>query len=137
ARRRDLRDQPVDREQEEDVGHVRVDQGVEQELQGRHRVAHDPGAAEAEGDVGRVRPVQGGPAHGRQQRGQITGLEVGDLELDGLLGTDVDAVPDRVLGPVGVAAVERGQVPDPRHGVVENLPAEVAGEVAAAAADGV
>ena len=62
-------------------------------------------------------------------------LEVGDMEANGILGVDVDAVADSLFRPVGVAAVHRGQVAHPRDRVVEDLGPEVTCEVGASGVD--
>jgi len=60
---------------------------------------------------------------------------IGDVQAHRLLGVDVHTVAHRLLSPVRVAAMHRRQVANPSYGIVEDLGAEVAGEVFAGGLD--
>src|SRR5258708_36945213 len=63
------------------------------------------------------------------ERVGISYLKVCDVEADSVLGVDVDAVAHGLLGPVGVAAVDRCQVANAGHRIVQDLGPKSASEV--------
>src|SRR5260370_33597839 len=56
-------------------------------------------------------------------------LKVCDVEAYSVLGVDVEAVADGLPGPVGVAAVDRREVANAGHRIIQDLGPKIASEV--------
>ena len=106
----------------------RVDERVQENLPERHGEVVDCRAGGVE-DHGAVRALRLAVVDLAQQRADVRGLEVGDMERHRLLGIDVHALAHRLLRPVGVASVHRREVAHARDRIVEHLRAQVAGQV--------
>ena len=72
----------------------------------------------------------------RRRSSRLVRDVVDDVQLDGLGLADGDRLAHGRLGPVGVAAAKFGDAADEGDGVVLNLVAEVAADVAAIGVDG-
>src|SRR5438067_1583997 len=99
---------PNDGQQEEQVDQVRVGHRFQQLIEAAEIVSLDPGmgglqrvAAAALEDLPAVEVPQ--------QCGEVAALEVDDAQMHGLVRGRVDALPDRLLHPIGVVVVKGGQ----------------------------
>ena len=129
-----LRDDPVSGQQDQERGDGRVDESVEEHLPEGHREVVDMGAGRMQDE--RAARSRHRPAVDRvHERGRVRGFKVRHVQLDRIFGVDVHAVAHGILGPVRVAAVDGGQVPDSGHRVIEDLGPEIPGEVGARGVD--
>ena len=135
ARRRQLSDDSVGGEQEQKRGDRGVDERAEEDLPEGHWVVGDDRVACVDGQRA-GRPGDGAVVERREQRGNVVGFQVGDVQPNRLLGADVHAVPHGVLGPVGIAAVHRGEGANARDRVVQDLGAEITRQIGAGGVDG-
>ena len=118
--RRELGDDAVGGQQQQQRRDRGIDERPQEHLPERHRVVFD----DRPGGVDRERAVLAryGPTVGRrQERVDVGGLEVGDVQPDGVLGVDVDAVADGVLSPVCIPAMDLGEAAHASDGVVQHL----------------
>ena len=129
-----LRDDSVARDDDQQCGDGRIDEGVEEHLPERHRIVIEHGTGRVD-DEAAVGPRHRAAVDLVEQGLDVSCLEVGDLEPHRLFRVDVHAVTHGLLRPVGVAAVHCGEVADAGDGVVQDLCPEVAGQVLAGRLD--
>src|SRR5215204_5456973 len=124
----DLESDPGEPSQEEQGDDVRVDQDV-QELREEARVRlHDLRVRGVQRDVAAVGLE---PVDLVQERGKIGYLQVDHVDLERLVDGEVGRLPNRASSPGSVAAIRLRERPQLGGEVVDHLPAQVAGEVAA------
>ena len=121
---------PGQEQQEQQVG---VDQDVQQLERQRHALVVDLGVC---GVHHQVLGAAGGHAVDRvEQRRQVGGDALHQVDGCGLVGRVAGSPPDGQLRGRGIAAVGRGQGPDLCLRVVQDLAAQVGAEVLAAGVD--
>ena len=132
---RELEDEPVRPEREEQYGDLRVDDEVEEALDGIEPVLIERRVLRLQADfAGRGR--HGAPVDLRGEIREIGRLEVDDLQRQRLVDADAHALAHRVLGPLLVPAADLRDVRDVRDRVVLRLEAEVALDVGPVRVDG-
>jgi len=106
---------------EENVGHVRITQDLEEPFDERHLDRNNLGIVRAEGDLSSTRG-HGSAIHGIQESRKRRGHEIDDVLSHRLLSGDVDGFADRLLRPVSVATAPLRQAADLGDGIVDDFP---------------